>query len=86
MQLLATVKVHTFMKAHFLSALILTCALGLSQGPGPRNLGASPLDIGEAGIAWIPRLEDGLKEAKRLNKPILFYAVASQCSGIPGVF
>ena len=29
------------------------------------------MDIGQAGIAWYPKLEDGLAEAKRLNKPIM---------------
>ena len=44
------------------------------------------MDIGQAGIAWYPKLEDGLAEAKRLNKPIMFMAAASQCGGVPGVF
>ena len=55
-------------------------------GPRPNDLGESPLDIGQAGIAWYPKLEDGLAEAKRLNKPIMFMAAASQCGGVPGVF
>ena len=57
-----------------------------SGGPRPTDLGESDLEIGQAGIAWYPKLEDGLAEAKRQNKPIMFMAVASQCSGIPGVF
>jgi len=55
-------------------------------GPRPEHLGASPLDLGEPGIAWYPKLEDGLAEAKRANKPILFMAAASQCGSVPGVF
>ena len=55
-------------------------------GPRPEELGESDLDIGEAAIAWYPRLEDGLAEAKRTNRPIIFMAVASQCGGVPGVF
>ena len=55
-------------------------------GPRPTDLGASPLGLGEPGIAWYPKLEDGLAEAKRTNRPILFMAVASQCGGVPGVF
>jgi len=31
-------------------------------------------------------LEDGISEAKRMNRPILFMAAASQCGGVPGVF
>ena len=54
--------------------------------PGPENLAESPAELGSAGIAWYPILKDGLAEAKRTNKPILFMAVASQCGGISGVF
>lgn len=55
-------------------------------GPRPEHLGASPLELGEPGIAWYGKLEDGLAEAKRMNRPILFMAAASQCGGVPGVF
>jgi len=55
-------------------------------GPRPNDLGESNLDLGEPAIAWYPRLEDGLAEAKRTNRPIIFMAVASQCGGVPGVF
>lgn len=55
-------------------------------GPRPSDLGESNAELGAPGIAWYPILEDGLAEAKRTNKPILFMAVASQCSGISGVF
>lgn len=55
-------------------------------GPRPENLGESNAELGAPGIAWYPILADGLAEAKRTNKPILFMAVASQCGGISGVF
>ncbi|MBT7982557.1 MAG: hypothetical protein HN584_08315 [Akkermansiaceae bacterium] len=55
-------------------------------GPRPNDLGESSLDLGEPSIAWYPSLEDGISEAKRMNRPILFMAVASQCGGVPGVF
>ena len=55
-------------------------------GPRPNDLGESNLDLGEPAIAWYPCLEDGLAEAKRTNRPIIFMAVASQCGGVPGVF
>lgn len=55
-------------------------------GPRPSDLGESDADLGSAGIAWYPILEDGLAEAKRSNRPIFFMAVASQCGGISGVF
>jgi hypothetical protein len=59
---------------------------GGGGGPRPENLGESDAELGSAGIAWYPILDDGLAEAKRTNKPILFMAVASQCGGISGVF
>ena len=55
-------------------------------GPRPEELAESEAELGSAGIAWYPILKDGLAEAKRTNKPILFMAVASQCGGISGVF
>lgn len=64
----------------------LTIASAVAQGPRPGDLKESPLDLGEPGIAWYPKLEDGLLEAQRQNKPILFMAAASQCGGVPGVF
>lgn len=59
---------------------------GGGGGPRPENLGESEAELGSAGIAWYPILEDGLAEAKLSNKPIFFMAVASQCGGISGVF
>ncbi|MDA7862279.1 thioredoxin family protein [Akkermansiaceae bacterium] len=60
--------------------------LSYAQGPRPTDLGESDLPLGDPGIAWYPELAQGLAEAKRTNKPILFMAVASQCGGISGVF
>ena len=79
-----------------LGCLALVCGSLMAQqgrpggggggGPRPEQLGESPLDLGSAGIVWYPVLGDGLAEAKRTNKPILFMAVASQCGGVSGVF
>lgn len=55
-------------------------------GPRPEQLGESEADLGSSGIVWYPILEDGLAEAKRTGKPILFMSVSSSCSGISGVF
>ncbi len=38
------------------------------------------------GIAWYGVLQDGLDEAKRSGKPILFVTAAPQCGGIPGMW
>jgi hypothetical protein len=65
---------------------IISASAQRRGGPRPEELGESPLGLGEPGIAWYPKLEDGLAEAKRTNRPIFFMAVASQCGGVPGVF
>ena len=39
-----------------------------------------------SGIAWHGVLEDGLAEAKRTGKPILFMTAAPQCGGVPGMW
>jgi len=59
---------------------------GLDRGPRPESLGASLAELGSAGIVWYPILQQGLAEARRMNKPVLFMSVASQCGGISGVF
>lgn len=55
-------------------------------GPRPEQLGESEAELGSSGIVWYPILEDGLAEAKRTGKPILFMSVSSSCNGISGVF
>ncbi|YCM42697.1 hypothetical protein V2O64_15395 [Verrucomicrobiaceae bacterium 227] len=59
---------------------------GGGGGPRPEQLGETPADLGSSGIVWYPILKDGLAEARRTNKPIMFMAVASQCGGVSGVF
>lgn len=39
-----------------------------------------------SGIAWYGILEDGLSEAERTGKPILFITAAAQCQGVPGMW
>lgn len=38
------------------------------------------------GIAWYSSVEPAFAEAKRSNRPIMFMAAATQCSGVPGIF
>ena len=38
------------------------------------------------GIAWYGVLTEGLAEAKRTGKPILFITAAPQCRGVPGMW
>ena len=56
------------------------------RGPRPEQLGESEAELGSSGIVWYPILDDGLAEAKRTGKPILFMSVSSSCNGISGVF
>ena len=39
-----------------------------------------------SGIAWYGVLTEGLAEAKRTRKPILFITAAAQCRGVPGMW
>jgi hypothetical protein len=39
-----------------------------------------------SGIAWYGVLQDGLDEAKRTGKTILFITAAAQCGGVPGMW
>jgi hypothetical protein len=42
--------------------------------------------VPSGGIQWFTRLKDGLAEAKRTGKPILFLSAAPSCGGVPGVW
>ena len=67
-------------------SLLLACAAVQAQGPRPGNLGASPLPLGDPGIAWYTTWESALAEAKRSQRAIMFVAAATQCHGVSGVF
>ena len=71
-----------------LAGLLLPAACGVAfgQGPRPYELGASDLDIGEAGIAWYTTWDTAWEEAQRSGRPIMFVAAATQCHGVSGVF
>ena len=76
------------MQRSCLTILLLTAlaASALAQGPRPTDLGASPQEIGAAGVAWYTTWDTALAEAKRSNRPIFFMAAAATCNGISGVF
>ena len=44
-----------------------------SGGPRPTDLGESDLEIGQAGIAWYPKLEDGLAELSDKISPLCLW-------------
>ena len=56
--------------------------------PGGPSYGGSVPGSRElvSGIAWYGVLKDGLAEAKRTGKPILFITAAAQCRGVPGMW
>lgn len=74
------------------SALAIVCMMSISavnmmaQGPRPGDLGSSPLKPGDAGISWYTTWESAKEEAQRSNRPIFFYAAATKCNGVSGVF
>lgn len=57
-----------------------------AQGPTPKDLGASPQPVGDAGIAWYTTWHTAKAEASRSNRPIFFMAAAATCNGVSGVF
>ncbi len=70
----------------FAAVTISGVCITSAQPIRPDQLGASPLPLGEPGIAWYTTLETGKAEAKRSNRPIMFVAAATQCRGVSGVF
>ena len=66
--------------------IIAVGSVARGQGPRPGDLGASHLDLGEAGIHWYTTWETAQAEAERSGRPIMFVAAATQCHGISGVF
>ncbi|HMW92749.1 MAG TPA: hypothetical protein PLC15_19255 [Candidatus Obscuribacter sp.] len=47
--------------------------------------GASAAETARA-IGWIPTWQQGLEEARLSGKPIMLYAGAPSCSGVPGIW
>ncbi|MGV3723852.1 MAG: hypothetical protein ACO1SX_23390 [Actinomycetota bacterium] len=47
---------------------------------------SAPKAVAAGGIQWFTRLKDGLAEAKRTGRPILFLSAAPSCGGVPGVW
>lgn len=62
-----------------------------SMGSAPRPAAAAPAPAGAqtrpaGGIQWFSRLKDGLAEARKTGRPILFLSAAPSCGGVPGVW
>lgn len=57
----------------FITLCLLTFAVGALEAASPK-------------IAWYGKLEDGLEEARRSNRPILLVSAAPQCQNVPGMW
>ena len=71
-----------------LATLLVIAGVAPAQGRGGQAFGGSAPGSKEvvSGIAWFGVLKDGLKEAKRTGKPVMFLTAAPQCDGIPGMW
>lgn len=69
------------------SLLVTPAGAQLAPPTGPSYGGSVPTSRKVVpGIAWYGVLKDGLAEAKRTGKPILFITAAAQCGGVPGMW
>ena len=46
----------------------------------------TPATAPPSSIAWYGTWEQGLAEAKRLERPILLHSAAPRCGGVPGMW
>ena len=67
-------------------ALILTTSICWAQPPRGNSGSVKKIKGVPERIAWYSVLEDGLAEAKRSGKPIMFLTAAPQCASIPGMW
>lgn len=78
-----TLRLKFFMLMGIFCSFSLTT---LAQGPRPTDIGELSNNIGQPGVSWYTTWKSAQTEALRSNRPIFFYAAATQCSGISGVF
>lgn len=57
-------------------------AAGAQHAPAPVEKKAPQA----GGIQWFTRLQEGLAEARRTGRPILYLSAAPSCGGVPGVW
>ena len=77
------------MKRFTLFAAAVAALLTTLSASSARAQGASAAagnQSGGGGIQWFTHLKDGLAEAKRTGRPILFLSAAPSCGGVPGVW
>jgi len=73
-------------------AFLLFAQHSLEPNSRPQNLkDSSPpaitaTETSEPRITWFTQWNQAVKEAKRLNRPILLQGAAPVCSGVPGMW
>ena len=76
----------------FTTALLLFAPNLLGLNSRPQNLeDSSPpaitaTETSEPRITWFTQWNQAVKEAERLNRPILLQGAAPVCSGVPGMW
>ena len=81
-------QIKTLAVAMAMALLIQSPASAQLAPPKGETYGGSVPDSKKvvSGFAWYGVLDDGIEEAKRTGKPILFITAAAQCSGVPGMW
>jgi hypothetical protein len=76
------------LSATMLAVTLMSCPAQAQRSTRGESYGGSAPDSKEIapGIAWFGVLRDGLDEAERTGRPILFLTAAPQCNGIPGMW
>jgi hypothetical protein len=69
-----------------LAASLLGGRTARAQAPAASRPAPAAAAKETGGIQWFARLKDGLAEARRTGKPILFLSAAPSCGGVPGVW
>lgn len=74
---------RTGLFAALAAALLVPCFSTVSYAgvtPPPASIELT------GGVQWFTRLKDGLAEARRTGKPILYLSAAPSCGGVPGLW
>jgi hypothetical protein len=66
-----------------LASIIWGPAGGAQRPPGPLS---GPQPTHQGGIVWYGTLREGVKEAKRTNRPILLISAAPHCHNVSGIW
>jgi hypothetical protein len=67
-------------------ALLAAGPAGSAQRPGPPGPPSGPIPSAQGGIVWYGSLRQGVREAKRTNRPILLISAAPHCHNVSGIW